>query len=258
MQRPPDRRSPPILFGRPTHEWISRVDQRLKQLSAIELSAEAKDRLRGWTEVEFTDSTLQLGGVAVSRQEIARLVSMPSLAGEASIGADSIIIRLIESLRVVESLAREEGRKASLTPDLLIRIHNASDDSLGFRASGGVASRGHQPVLAEHLPAAVDAACRWFSAESFDELHPVEQGAIVFLRLIEIQPFEEGHERTALLAASLFTLRRELPPVIVTPAMEPAYRNAIDEGFRMNTKPMVELVAEAVSRTLDQLLAIAA
>ena len=78
---------------------------------------------------------------------------------------------------------------------------------------------------------------------------------IVFLRLLELQPFEEANVRTALVAASLFTLRSELPPIIIRPEMQAEYRNALDEGDRMNTKPMVELVAESLEGTLNGMLA---
>jgi len=216
---------------------------------------EERERVRQWTEIEFTHSTLQLGGVEVARRDVARLVSMPSVNKKDYVGGDSTISSVIESLRIVESLAREEGRRASITPDLLIRIHNLPDGISGFRTSGGDRSRGLIPVRGEHLPAAVDAACRWFSAESFAELHPVEQAAIVFLRFMEIQPFEDANEQIALLAASLFTLRRELPPVIIEASLQPAFVRALEEGFQMNTKPMVELVAEAIEGTLANIIA---
>jgi hypothetical protein len=76
----------------------------------------------------------------------------------------------------------------------------------------------------------------------------------VLLRLIDLQPFEEANERTALVAASLFTVRRELPPIIIKPEMASAYRNALDEGTRMNTKPMVETTAEAIEKSLAELI----
>src|SRR6185503_19813145 len=93
-----------------------------------------------------------------------------------------------------------------------------------------------------------------YTAESFDELNPIEQASIVFLRLIEIQPFERANLQTALTAASLFTLRSTLPPVIIKPQRKPAFLNAIEESRRTNTKPMVELMADAVQSTLGEMI----
>ena len=76
----------------------------------------------------------------------------------------------------------------------------------------------------------------------------------MLLRLIDLQPFEQSNERTALVAASLFTLRSELPPIIIKPEMASAYRNALDEGTRMNTKPMVELIAEAINQSINGMI----
>ncbi|HXG67986.1 MAG TPA: Fic family protein, partial [Blastocatellia bacterium] len=109
----------------------------------------------------------------------------------------------------------------------------------------------------QHLQASMVSACLWFTAESFTELNPVEQAAIVHLRLIELQPFEQGNARTALLAASLFTLRASLPPVIIRPEQHAAYLAALDEGLRMETRPMVELMAEALEKTLTGMIAVA-
>jgi hypothetical protein len=36
--------------------------------------------------------------------------------------------------------------------------------------------------------------------------------------------------------------------------MVSAYRNAVDEGSRMNTKPMVETLAQAVEKSLEELI----
>src|SRR5207302_1375832 len=97
-------------------------------------------------------------------------------------------------------------------------------------------------------------ACHWFTAESFTEFHPVEQASLVLLRLIDIEPFDRSNERTALVAASLFTLRSELPPVIIKPEMKAAYRAACAEAMRMNTKPMVDLLAAAVEKSITDVM----
>jgi len=96
--------------------------------------------------------------------------------------------------------------------------------------------------------------CQWTQADSFLELHPVEQSAIVHLRVIEVQPFESANNRTARVAASFFLMRAGLPPLIVEPGLERIYEAALDEAIRLNTRPMVELVAEATEGTLSNLI----
>ena len=241
MPAPPSRRTPPILFSRPTHEWLSRVDQRQKQLAALELTREQKERITRRNEIEFAYSVLTLEGLTVSREEVADLVSSAAAKPNESDREARAILEVIQALRLIESLIESRGRDAELSPELLVNLNPAGS----LRTTPGDSSRS---IKAEHLAAAIEGACRWYSAESFAELHPVEQASIVLLRLIEIQPFENANERTALVAASLFTLRRELPPINISPELETTFRAALAEGFQMNTKPMVELIAEALER----------
>jgi Fic family protein len=240
-----------MLFTRGTSEWISRVNQKHKQLIEIGLSAEQKERLDRWTETEFVYSTLKLEGADIERDHVAQVVSHSPGPGPLAEN-ERAAMDLLVSLRVVTSLARANGKAAEITGEFLLKLHSAP--GAAFRRSAGDTSRVPKPVAPEHLPALLESACLWYTAESFAELNPVEQASIVLLRLIDMQPFEQANERTALVAASLFTLRSELPPIIIKPEMDSAYRNALDEGTRMNTKPMVETVAEAVERSVNEMI----
>jgi Fic family protein len=249
MQRPTDRKTPTILFARASYEWVARVNQKHKQLAELRLSADEQETLDRWTETKFVYSTLKLEGAEIQMEPLARIVSSPAADSEGE--TERSIAALLETLRTVTALARSGGRGASLSPELLLKLHNVPGRARGFRGSIGDKSAIPAP---EHLPAILESACQWFTAESFAEFHPVEQASLVLLRLIDIQPFEHANERTALVAASLFTLRSELSPIIIKPEMHSAYRNALDEGVRMNTRPMVDVVAEAVEKSLTEMI----
>jgi Fic family protein len=251
MQTPPDRRVPAILFTRATSEWINRVNQKHKQLTELQLSAARKEMLDRWAEIEFVHATLKLEGEEITQDQVARLVSGP--VGDGTTDSERAALALLGSLRTATSVAREKGKAAELSADFLLRLHNIPGAAPGFRRGQGV-THARKPAPPEALPVMIETACQWYAAESFTELNPVEQASIVFLRMLELQPFEEANVRTALVAASLFTLRSELPPIIIRPEMHAAYRNALEEGDRMNTKPLVEFVAESVERTLSGML----
>ncbi|MFP5264209.1 MAG: Fic family protein [Blastocatellia bacterium] len=255
MQGPPDRRSPPILFTRPANEWINRLKQKHKELAALSLTPGQKRSLDGWEEAEFVGSTLRLDRINVSRDSIARAASAAPIDAGAADDDALAVADLLTAVRMIKSAAGTSA--AALTPDLLARLHDPSGRGEGFRKSAGDTGRALKPAPAPHLAAAIESACRWFTAESFEELNPVEQASIVYLRLTEIQPFERENERTALVAASLFTLRGGLPLIIIPPGLHGAYRAAIEEGARMNTKPMVELVADAVCQSIAEMIRLA-
>jgi Fic family protein len=237
----------PILFERPTYEWVARVNQKQKQLAELLLSLEEKQTLDRWTEIEFVYSTLKLEGLDVQRDTVERLASSQAAPDDSVEG--KLASALFESLRTVASMAREQGKDSALSVELLLKINNATGAQL-LRGAADATSK----VTAENLPLVLESACQWFSADSFAELHPIEQASIVFLRLIELRPFDQGNQQTALVAASLFTLRSGLPPIIIDPESQPAHRAALNEGIRMNTKPMVELVAESVEKSLRQMI----
>ncbi len=252
MQRPPDRRTPPILFTRGTSEWIVRLNQKHSQLAELRLSSEQVERLDRWAGAEFVYSTLKLEGADIKREQVTQAPAAP----DTDVAADErTTLPLLASMRAVASLARAKGSGADLNAEVLLKLH--SIPGAGFRRTVGLSSRAVRPAAPEHLAAILESAFRWYSADSFTELNPVEQASIVLLRLIEIQPFEEANERTALVAASLFTLRSGLPPIIIEPEMDSAYRNALDEGARMNTKPMVELIAESMERSIAKMIELA-
>jgi Fic family protein len=238
MHRPPGRIGP--ILSRSPNEWINRVNQRHRTFAALKVTIDERRDLDTWLTSRFVSATLWLEQIDVAREAWARNAS------PAADRAPFIIAHLTNALREAMLLASVEGQQARLTPALLVRLSGA-----GLRTDDEGVNRSTVYMPAAHVARAVETACDWFAAESFDELNPVEQAAIVFLRLATIQPFEQASEATALVAASLFTLRAGLPPVTIRPEMQPAYENALVEAGQMNMQPLVELMAEAVSLTLD-------
>jgi hypothetical protein len=237
MQRPPQL--PSTLFARQAYQWINRVNQKFNALAALNLSPEKKQRLKEWFDVEFIYFALLFEDKQANRELILQIIQTSPAVQKS--GEPDAIEDLLYRLRIIENFIEGKGAKARLNVELLLSLGEE------FRKTDTSASA----VRAEHLPMIVENACRWFAMESFAELNPVEQAAIALLRLIELAPFEQNNQCNSIIAASLFTLRKGLPPIIFRPAQQQAYLAALKEGLRMNTQPMVELVAEAIEQTLD-------
>lgn len=111
----------------------------------------------------------------------------------------------------------------------------------------------HDPTPAILLPRFLDNAFDWFSTEGFNELHAVEQAAVVFLRLLDLHPFPQQTEITALLAASFYIERAGLPPLFVfnDDITLQRYAAVTETAFRMLTQPLVEFFAEQLTRALQ-------
>jgi hypothetical protein len=248
MQRPPGSGFPPILPSRPSYQWISRIDQKRRDIESVELSGAAEGRLNRLLESEFVRSALALKGSQIDRAQIERIAREQSPPS----GGPADVLRALSAFRKIRRAAKGEGRGAVLTPGLLLDLSEGPDGSPGeFRRGEGEARREVRPAPPERLAAVVEGACRWFTAGSFEELHPVEQASIAHLRLMEIQPFAEDNEQLSLAAASLFSMRSGLPPVIISPDAAAEYGAALGEGFRMNTRPLVDLLARMAENALD-------
>jgi Fic/DOC family len=103
----------------------------------------------------------------------------------------------------------------------------------------------HDPALAEMLPRLLENALGWFATEGFAEMNPVEQAALVFLRILDLQPFAAANFETAMLAASLQVERAGLPPLVIDTHDE-RYATVLENAFRMLTQHLVDFFAESL------------
>ncbi len=244
---------PPLFLTRPTMDWINRVGQKHNQWQALHLSAKQHQSITAWVETEFVTASLTLDGQAVTREQV-KAVSAADDEERQRAEPAPLIGEQREALRLAQTQASSPSADELITPGLLLKLHRPLANTARFRTQPITAAYNLQPPLPEHLAARLQSACFWFTAESFLELNPIEQAAIVYLRLMELQPFDDGNTRTACVAASLFTLRQSLPPLIIQPDQQAPYREALEESRQSNTKPMVELLARATEQTLDAMI----
>src|SRR5215813_8303081 len=247
MQRPPSGRGLPLAPASPIHDSINRIAGKQSELTNVVLSADQQAILRAFVEREFTVSALGLTGVDVSREQIA--VSQKSL--DTRTRADSRRDRKIQStLASISIVYSAIDRGELLNTDLLLRIHDPFREAAAAPA-GQEAEAGQGVKESAKVMARISAFCQWTAADSFKELNPLEQAAIIVLRLLEIRPFEEGNVAAAVGAGSLFTMRAGWPPVIIPEHLRPKFKPAIGEGLKMNTRPLVDLLAESLYEALE-------
>ncbi len=164
--------------------------------------------------------------------------------------------RLFDAANLVSSWAGEA--EAELNVERLLDLHRTlvgappSEDFLRKTEPLPI-NAAHDPTPALLLPRMLDNAFDWFGTESFGDLHPVERAAVVYLRLLDLYPFPANSEVTALLAASFYTERAGLPPLVIfADEMTLArYSTALEAAFRMLTQPLVEFFAEVIRRTMQ-------
>src|SRR5262249_18946193 len=203
---------------------------------------EAWDQARGSTD---------LRGRIESRARHEQVKQMLRRAGQ---GIDEH--RLLEAANLVSSWAADP--EAKLNVERLLDLHRTI---VGASAGAEVLRKTepspinamHDPTPALLLPRMLDNAFDWFGTESFKDLHPVERAAVVYLRLLDLHPFPTQTEITATLAASFYTEREGLPPLVIfaDDSTLARYAHALEAAFRMLTQPLVELFAEMLTRMMQ-------
>ena len=107
----------------------------------------------------------------------------------------------------------------------------------------------HDPALAVMLPRLLDNALGWFATEGFAEMNAVEQAALVYLRVLDLQPFAAANLETAMLAASFQIERSGLPPLIID-TNDARYSTVLETAFKMLTQHLVDYFAESLHSNL--------
>ena len=103
----------------------------------------------------------------------------------------------------------------------------------------------------EFVDRALDNFERWLSADSFLEIHAIEQAGLVLTRLVDIWPFDFGNRTAAVVFANFFLVRAGYPPFAVLPGQEEAFADILAAAIRMQTEPLVGAIYKSIIRELD-------
>jgi hypothetical protein len=239
---------------RSSASWKERLDQAHEQWQAAIASPENCEHLEPRVRMLQLLHTLTRAGKSVDERAAALLVLQPPDPLNQSEPA-----RFLRAAQLVSNAAT--APEAKLTPALLAEIYRtltgAAPDAEVLRTTETLAlNPAHSPVPAVLLPKMIDNALDWFTTDSFKELHPGERATLVYLRLLDLQPFPSHHETIALMAASFFTEQVTLPPLIIfaDDLSVARYAAVIESAFRMLTQPLVEFMAENLTRTIQTAL----
>lgn len=113
---------------------------------------------------------------------------------------------------------------------------------------------GHDPAETEMVPHLVENTLQWCRADSFGEMHEVEQTALVLLKLTDIQPFDRHNGKTLRLFSNFFLVRAGYPPAVIRSELAGRYSLALRKALDFQTGPLVELLTEAVAFSLGYCL----
>src|SRR5258708_2672364 len=124
----------------------------------------------------------------------------------------------------------------------------------GYRQTDRVRADAPAPAPAGRIAGRLAILDQWLNAASGHELKPVQQGALVLARVVEILPFEDGNGRVSRLAASHLMVRAGMRPPILVGGDGPRLIHGLGAAFQLHLEPLAALLEEASERCLDVMI----
>ena len=131
--------------------------------------------------------------------------------------------------------------------------HEALAGPVGLRR-GARERDGAPPAPAELVEGRLATLVEWLEVAGPRDLAPDQAAAVALARLVEILPFDDANGRVSRLAASHLMVRGGMRPPILVVGDAPRLRAALEASFRLETEPLVALLAEASGRALDVMI----
>jgi Fic family protein len=94
----------------------------------------------------------------------------------------------------------------------------------------------------------------WLETAGRRDLKPEQAAAVALARVVEILPFDDANGRVSRLAASHVMVRGGLRPPVLVAGDASRLRASLEAAFRLETEPLVALLAEASGRALDVMI----
>ena len=131
--------------------------------------------------------------------------------------------------------------------------HESLVGPAGFRRGEG-RREGAPPAPAHLIESRLDSLADWVDVAGTRDLAPDQAAAVALARLVEILPFDDANGRVSRLAASHLMVRGGMRPPLLVAGDAPRLRAALEAAFRLETGPLVTLLAEASGRALDVMI----
>lgn len=203
---------------------------------------------------------LEAGGLSLDDPGLAAIVEDAQLLGSLELAGFRFTWDEVRASRVAgegpaEVLALRRARAAvpADAPFSLAAIrawHEALAGSVGLRR-GARERDGAPPAPAERVEGRLATLAEWLEVAAPRDLAPDQVAAVALARLVEIAPFDDGNGRVSRLAASHLMVRGGMRPPILVSGDAARLRAALESAFRLETEPLVALLAEASGRALD-------
>lgn len=113
--------------------------------------------------------------------------------------------------------------------------------------------RGQDCAPPEFIERSVENLMSWLAAESFTQIHPIEQCALVMTRIIDIWPFEFGNLTVAIILGNLSLRNAGLTPFFVLPEHRAEFEKATAQAMTIDMQPLINAIYRTVKKEMEAL-----
>lgn len=146
----------------------------------------------------------------------------------------------------------------SVSKDSLLQMHRllfpARDGSGQLRTTPlAPLYRGQDCAPPEFIEHSLDNLMEWLAADSFTQIHPIEQSALTMTRLIDVWPFEFGNLTAAVLFGNVPLRSADLAPFFVPSQYRNEFEKAIAQAMTIDMQPLVNGIFRSVKKEMESL-----
>jgi hypothetical protein len=113
--------------------------------------------------------------------------------------------------------------------------------------------RGQDCAPPEFIEHSLDNLVVWFTAESFTQIHPIEQCALSITRVVDIWPFEFGNLSVAVVLGNFALRNAGLSPFFVLPEHSKEFQKVIAQAMTIDTQPLINAIFQTVRKEMEAL-----
>lgn len=210
------------------------------------LTPEERESYRSDFLVRFTYNTNAIEGNRLSLRETAMIFTEGLLPTGASTNDYNEALNSRDALKVIET------HRGGLGKLYILRLHGQLTKNTSCRLAGkyrdcGVRIMGSEwvPPPAAEVPQRITRLIQWFNNNQA-RLHPLELGALLHMKLVQIHPFTDGNGRLSRLLMNWVLRGNGYPMSYMENRDKANYYKAIEKADRGDLKAFVGYVASTL------------
>lgn len=235
----------------------TRLEEKLAKLNKLRpLPKSAVQKLREKFQIEMTYNSNAIEGNSLTLKETYWVIQ------EGITIKGKPIKDVLEAKNHKEALdflyeLVERGSQFTFSENLIKQLHALIIQDIDKEKAGQyrkvdvfITGAEHTPPPAFEIPIKMAELIKW-GRSNYKKMDIVEFSAILHHRFVHIHPFEDGNGRTGRLLMNIFSMKYGFPIAIIQKNDRLKYYRALQAADKGTYNPLVNLVAQAVLRSLN-------